>query len=312
MSVALVFPGQGAQKVGMMAELLAASALMRERLAEASDLVELDLAKLVAEGPEAELNATAQAQPVLFTLCGALFEECAARYPELAAEVAFCAGHSLGEYTALFAAGVIDFATGVKLTRERGLLMGSASVPGGMRAVIGLDADEIAPLCKAASTEGEYCSPANINAPGQVVISGAEAALDRAAELLKAAGAKRVLPLAVSGPFHSAYMAPVAARMEQLLKGVSLSPARWPVVANVTGQPVASPEEVGLELVAQLTNGVEWVKSVQFMVDRGVHQFVELGAKDLLGGMIKRINSEANTLSVWDTGSLEALGGGSL
>ncbi len=307
MKTALVFPGQGAQRVGMMQDLLAEAPLLAQRLEEAAEISGLDLPKLVKEGPQEELSRTSRAQPVLFALCAGLFEVACEARPSLPEEVAFCAGHSLGEYTALFAAGVFDFATGVKLVSERGRLMENAEVAGGMTAVLGLDGEQVEQICKEVSTDEAYCVPANLNAPGQVVISGALSALEAAEARLKEAGARRTVRLQVSGPFHSPYMEPVKRAFAKVLEQVEFRPARFPVVANVTAEALVAPEDLRTELLEQLTSGVQWVKSVQSMISAGVNDFLELGAKGLLGAMIKRLERGANCRSVYDSKSLAEL-----
>ena len=294
-SLGFVFPGQGSQSVGMLGELAEQHAVIKDTFAEASDALGYDLWALSQNGPEADLNRTDRTQPAILTASVALWrlwcEQSAAR-PN------FAAGHSLGEYSALVAAGVLQFADAVRLVERRGQLMQQA-VPegqGSMAAILGLEDQQIIDLCAAAS-QGEVVSAVNFNAPGQVVIAGQVAAVERAIEGCKAAGAKRALPLPVSVPSHCALMQPAAEAMEAALGKAAINAPLLPVYANVLAAPIADGEEIKARLVEQVTGRVRWRESVAAMWDAGVTDFVEVGGK-VLGPMVKRIAPDATVRSI--------------
>ena len=293
-AVAWVFPGQGSQVVGMGRDLCAQSAAARAVFDKADRLLGFPLSKVCFEGPEAELRRTDYAQPAIFTASLAALE--AAREAgdsRIAVEPAFVAGHSLGEYTALVAAGALDFADGLLLVRERGGLMEAAGreVESGMAAVLGIDADALADACRLATAElpGEVVQVANINAPGQVIISGTNKAMARAIELARARGARRVVPLSVGGAFHSPVMAPAEAGLRRYLEGVRLRNSRVPVVGNVSARPLQATDELRVELGDQLSAPVRWQASVEFIASAGVRSFVEIGPGQVLANLVKRI-----------------------
>ncbi len=297
MSLAFVFPGQGSQKVGMGRELYDAHPGVREVFDKAAAVLGFDIARLCFEGPEAELTATLNAQPAILTLSYACYE--LARAEGITARVV--AGHSLGEYTALIAAGVLPFEDAVRLVRRRGELMHQAS-EGTMAAILGLSAEQIAEACREATG---IVQPANFNAPGQIVISGEVAAVEAAMTIAQNKGASRVVKLPVSGAFHSPLMREAAEQMAQLIQAAPVSTAQIPTVTNVTGEVAQSAEEIRSALVRQMTSAVLWEKSVQTMWNLGVRTFVELGPGRVLSGLIRRIEKEATTLNVEDSGSLE-------
>jgi [acyl-carrier-protein] S-malonyltransferase len=307
-----VFPGQGSQYVGMGRDLEETFVEAHGIFAQADDILEFSLSRLCFEGPEAELNDTINTQPAIFTMSVACLHVLKARedWPTLNERIAFVAGHSLGEYSALVAAGALDFADGLKLVRERGRLMKEAGVvsPGGMAAIMNLEAETVDAICQQASQEtGKPVQAANYNSPGQIVISGDKAALERAMALAQEGGARRVIPLAVSIAAHS----PLMARANEAFgRAVSATPIRVPaipVIANVTAQPLPDVRAIQGELVSQLTSPVRWSDSVRYMIERGVTTFVELGPKNVLCGLIGRIDKEVKTVAVGDTAGVQAL-----
>ncbi|KQM18101.1 ACP S-malonyltransferase [Sphingomonas sp. Leaf24] len=307
---AFIFPGQGSQSVGMGAALAAASPHAREVFQEVDDALGQHLFRLMADGPDAELMLTENAQPAIMANAIAtlrvLEREGGMR---LADKADFVAGHSLGEYTALCAAGALDLSTTARLLKLRGQAM-QAAVPvgeGAMAALLGADLTKAQALAEAAA-EGEVCTVANDNDPSQVVISGAKAAIERAVPLAKEMGIKRAVVLPVSAPFHCPLMQPAADAMAAALADVALSAPVVPVYANVTAAPVADPEAIRRLLVEQVTGMVRWRESVLAMQDAGVSDFVELGGK-VLGTMVKRIAPDATATSVVAMADIEALVG---
>ncbi|MFA5113205.1 MAG: ACP S-malonyltransferase [Candidatus Margulisiibacteriota bacterium] len=279
MTTAFVFPGQGSQSVGMGKELA------EKYLDRANAVLGFDLKKIVLEGPEDELKKTAIQQPAIFTVSAAMYERLATRDPR---PVTF-AGHSLGEYSALYAAGVISFEDGVKTVNLRGQYMQEA-VPAGqgaMAALLGGDRQAIANICK----EVGNVWPANFNSPGQVVISGTKSGVDAAAGKLKAAGVKKIIPLAVSAPFHCPLMQPAADKLAEQLNRITFQDAAIPVYANVTAAPVTAAAEIKQLLIKQVTGSVLWEDSINKMVAAGVNSFVEVGPGKVLTGLIKKINA---------------------
>ncbi len=304
MTVAWVFPGQGSQTVGMGRDVWEQSPAARARFAEADDVLGFSLSALCFHGPPEVLTRTENAQPALLTVSAALLDALGWR-PGQADGPQFMAGHSLGEYTALYAAGAFDFATAIQLVRRRGELM-AAATEGSMAAVLGLDAAPLEEVCAAARVLGPVVI-ANENAPGQLVISGASAAVARVAELAKGAGAKRVVPLNVSAAFHSPLMAEVAAEMALVLAQATIMPAQTPVISNVTAQPLLAPDAIRAELVAQITGPVKWIDSVGYMAAQGVTHMIEIGPEKVLTGLIKRIAPGVTLHNVANSLSLAAL-----
>ncbi|KQN92219.1 ACP S-malonyltransferase [Sphingomonas sp. Leaf67] len=307
---AFIFPGQGSQSVGMGAALAAASPFAREVFQEVDEALGQHLFRLMADGPDAELMLTENAQPAIMANAIAtlrvLEREGGMR---LADKADFVAGHSLGEYTALCAAGALDLSTTARLLKLRGQAM-QAAVPvgeGGMAALLGADLAKAQALAEAAA-EGEICTVANDNDPSQVVISGAKAAIERAVPLAKEMGIKRAVVLPVSAPFHCPLMQPAADAMAAALADVALSAPVVPVYANVTAAPVADPEAIRKLLVEQVTGMVRWRESILAMQEAGVSDFVELGGK-VLGAMVKRIAPDATATSVVAMADIEALVG---
>ncbi|HEX6929953.1 MAG TPA: ACP S-malonyltransferase [Gammaproteobacteria bacterium] len=302
MSYSFVFPGQGSQSVGMLAELSVEQPAVRETFQEASAALGYDLWKLTQDGPEGALNSTERTQPALLAAGVAAWRAfCAAsgyRPP-------FMAGHSLGEYTALVCAGALDFADAVKLVEFRGRAMQRA-VPegaGAMAAILGLEDADVRLACEEAA-QGEVVSAVNFNSPGQVVIAGNRAAVDRAIELLKARGAKRALPLPVSVPSHCALMKPAAAAMAERLADVPVRAPAIPVVHNVDVATHDQPDAIRRALVEQLYNPVRWTETVRLLADSGVTGIVECGPGKVLAGLNRRIEKSMAIAVVTDPASL--------
>ena len=309
MSKAFVFPGQGSQAVGMGRELHEAFPAAREVFQEVDDALSQKLSKLMFEGPESDLTLTENAQPALMTVSMAALRVLESEGGiSLGDKADFVAGHSLGEYSALAAAGGLELADTARLLKRRGQAMQQA-VPvgeGAMAALLGMDLEQARKVAEEAA-EGEVCSPANDNAPGQVVISGHAAAVERAIELAKAQGAKRAMLLSVSAPFHCELMAPAADVMGQALAEVTLMPPAVPVIANVTAAPASDPEEVRSLLVQQVTGMVRWRESVERMASEGVDTLVELGAGKVLTGLTRRIDKELTGIAAGTPAEIEEL-----
>lgn len=303
---AMVFPGQGSQTVGMLAELAGDYPIVQETFKQASEVLGYDLWQLVQEGPAEELNKTWQTQPALLTASVAVYRVWQQKYPELKPEV--MAGHSLGEYSALVCAGVLDFQDAVKLVELRGKLMQQA-VPegtGAMYAIIGLDNDAIINACKQAE-QGEVVSAVNFNSPGQVVIAGAKAAVERAAALCKEAGAKRALPLSVSVPSHCALMKPAADQLSVSLESITLKAPVVAVLNNVDVKAETDAVAIRNALVRQLYSPVRWTETVEKMAQNGVEVLMEVGPGKVLNGLTKRIVDSLQAVSVNDVKSLDSI-----
>ena len=303
---AMVFPGQGSQTVGMLAELASDYPIVQETFKQASEVLGYDLWQLVQEGPAEELNKTWQTQPALLTASVAVYRVWQQKYPALKPDV--MAGHSLGEYSALVCAGVLDFQDAVKLVELRGKLMQQA-VPegtGAMYAIIGLDNDAIINACKQAE-QGEVVSAVNFNSPGQVVIAGAKAAVERAAALCKEAGAKRALPLAVSVPSHCALMKPAADQLSVSLESITLKAPVVAVLNNVDVKAETDAVAIRNALVRQLYSPVRWTETVEKMAQNGVEVLVEVGPGKVLNGLAKRIVDSLQAVSVNDVKSLDSI-----
>ncbi|MCS3421926.1 MULTISPECIES: ACP S-malonyltransferase [Rahnella] len=302
--IAVVFPGQGSQTLGMLADLAAAHPVVEETFAEASSALGYDLWQLVQQGPAEELNKTWQTQPALLAASVAIWR---VWQQQNGTQPVLMAGHSLGEYSALVCAGVLDFKQAISLVELRGKLMQEA-VPAGtgaMYAIIGLDNDAIAKACEE-SAQGQVVSPVNFNSPGQVVIAGNKEAVERAGAACKAAGAKRALPLPVSVPSHCALMKPAADKLAVALENVTFNAPQYSVVNNVDVKVETSPEAISSALVRQLYSPVRWTESVEFMAAQGVEQLLEVGPGKVLTGLTKRIVDTLTAAAVNDTASLTA------
>jgi [acyl-carrier-protein] S-malonyltransferase len=299
---AFVFPGQGSQAIGML-NGFADNAVVQATVAEASDALQFDLGKLIAEGPKEELDLTTNTQPVMLTAAVAFYRAWLAAGGKVPALVA---GHSLGEYSALVAAGVIAFKDAVPLVRFRAQAMQEA-VPvgqGGMAAILGLSDDDVRAACSEAA-QGEIVEAVNFNAPAQVVIAGHKAAVERACEAAKARGAKRALTLPVSAPFHSSLLKPASDRLRQYLAEVSFSVPQFSVINNVDVAIVQEPAAIKDALVRQAASAVRWVETVQKMSAEGVTHVVECGPGKVLTGLVKRINGDLIGEAIVDQASLD-------
>ena len=302
--IALLFPGQGSQSVGMLQELLESSDIVKATFAEASDALGYDLAELVLNGPEEKLNQTHRTQPALLTASVAIYRDWLASNPD--ADVVM-AGHSLGEYSALVCSDVLSLSEAVKLVENRGLYMQEA-VPAGvgsMAAIIGLGDEEIKAAC-AASAQGEVVSPVNYNSPGQVVIAGHKAAVDRASQACKDAGAKRALPLSVSVPSHCELMKPAADKLAVDLAALTFNTPKCNVINNVDVKAESTADAIKDALVRQLYSPVRWTETVQALVAQDVTQSYEFGPGKVLTGLAKRIDKAMVCGSVNDAASIAA------
>jgi [acyl-carrier-protein] S-malonyltransferase len=308
MSIAWLFPGQGSQSVGMCKDIVAASAAARAIFDRVDAVLGEPISRLVLEGPEEDLTVTANAQPAIVATSCAVLAAIQERVPNLPAP-AFAAGHSLGEYSALVAAGALALEDAVRLVRARGRAMQEA-VPAGtgaMSAIMGIEPARLDALCEKAAL-GEVVSAANFNTPGQIVIAGHAGAVARVGELVTAEKG-RAIALKVSAPFHCALMAPAARVLDAELSRVAISPPRFPIVANFDARPNADPARVRELLVRQVDGTVRWEEGVRAMIASGVTHALEIGPGKVLAGLMKRISKDVKMLSVSDASSLDALAG---
>lgn len=302
--IALLFPGQGSQSVGMLSELLESSDIVKATFSEASSSLGYDLAALVLNGPEEELNQTHRTQPALLTASVAIYRHWLAANPDVDVVMA---GHSLGEYSALVCSDVISLGEAVKLVENRGLYMQEA-VPAGvgsMAAIIGLGDEQIKTACEE-SAQGEVVSPVNYNSPGQVVIAGHKAAVDRASQACKDAGAKRALPLSVSVPSHCELMKPAAEKLANDLAALTFNTPKCDVINNVDVKAQSSADAIKDALVRQLYSPVRWTETVQALVAQGITQSYEFGPGKVLTGLAKRIDKAMVCGSVNDAAAIDA------
>jgi [acyl-carrier-protein] S-malonyltransferase len=313
MTTALVFPGQGSQYVGMGHDIYEGSAAARAVFEQADAALGFALTHLCFEGPEEALTTTENAQPALLTVSTALLAALAEREgkdpvtsrPLHLYSASYVAGHSLGEYSALVAAGALDFVSALRLVRRRGELMAAAN-QGGMAAIIGLDEGPLEQICREVSTVQAPVVIANYNSPGQLVISGASQALEHACTLAKQRGAKRALPLKVSAAFHSPLMRAAASGLAEAVAAADVADARVPLVSNVTAEPLVEAAAIRHELVAQVTAAVRWIASVRRMAADGVDTFVEVGPGSVLSGLIKRIVPGARLVNINDLATVHS------
>jgi [acyl-carrier-protein] S-malonyltransferase len=302
--VAYIFPGQGAQTVGMGKDLYDNFDSVKLLFKQADEAVGFPLTKIFFEGPEEELKKTSNAQPALVAVSIACLKAAQEVGGKNLPAPSYTAGHSLGEYTALAATNVIDFSTAVYLAKERGRLMYEAGLktPGGMMAMIGIEEAVLAEICKETGTV-----IANINSPGQLVISGALENIAKAGEMAKAKGAARAIPLQVSGAFHSPLMQPAVDGMTKILAKVNFKDPSAPIIANVTAQPLTQGNQIKEELLKQLCSSVQWQRSVEYMVKNGVGKFIEIGPGKVLAGLVKRINKESEMVNIGDANAVKGL-----
>lgn len=296
--IAFVFPGQGSQAVGMGKELAAHFEQAQALFKKADEILKFPLSQLIFEGPKEELTLTYNTQPALLTTSMALLSH----FEQFGIKADYVAGHSLGEYSALVASGVLSFEDAVYAVRKRGEFMQEA-VPAGegaMAAVLGLDREALADVTEMVTKEGHAVQLANLNCPGQIVISGTAKGVEIASAKAKEAGAKRALPLEVSGPFHSSLMKPAADKFSSILDELTMDNAEIPVIANVTASPISKKEEIKELLIEQLYSSVLWEDSVQKLIDLGVDTFIEIGPGKVLAGLIKKIDRKVKIYSVYD------------
>jgi [acyl-carrier-protein] S-malonyltransferase len=300
-TIALLFPGQGAQFVGMGKEFYEGSEAARGLFDQADAILGAKLTQVCFQGPETELTQTKWCQPAIFVHSLAAVAALESVYPKLEFQAA--AGLSLGEFTALSVAGYMNFENGLKIVRRRGELMQEACerTQGGMASIMGMEVEPLREVCAEAGVD-----LANLNCPGQLVISGEKGAIDRAIALAKEKGAKRALPLTVAGAYHSRLMKSAADELQKFLEGFSLEPSTVPVVSNVTALP-HQPDQVKSLLVQQVTSSVRWEDSMRYLVKQGYRKFVELGPGEVLAGLMKRIDKEAQVISIGKPADLEKL-----
>jgi [acyl-carrier-protein] S-malonyltransferase len=302
--VAFVFPGQGSQYVGMGKEALENSTKAAEIVALADQSLGFPLSKLILEGPEEELKLTANTQPAILTISIAVLEWLK---EQVDLQPDYVAGHSLGEYSALVASGSLDFSDAVRTVRARGTYMEEA-VPAGigaMAAVLGMEREVLGEICEQVTNDGFSVQLANLNSPGQIVISGTAEGVAKAGAMAKENGAKRVIPLNVSGPFHSSLMKPAAEKLAQTLSTVTIRDASVPVIANVSARPATDAKTIFQSLIDQVASPVLWEDSVQYMTEQGVDTWVEVGPGNVLAGLIKKVNRNAKIYSIQDLASLD-------
>lgn len=303
--LSVLFPGQGSQSIGMAKDLAERYSVVKETLTEASEVLGFDLISLINDGPEADLNRTDLTQPAILAVSVAAW-----RLLKSTTDVKadYMAGHSLGEYSALVCSGVLSFSDALTVVNKRGQFMIEA-VPvgvGGMAAIIGLEDDKIIQACETAAQE-EVVSPVNYNSPGQVVIAGHQTAVERACEACLSAGAKKAIPLVVSGPFHSSLMQPAAGKLAEVLDNVTFNNPEVPVVNNVDVSTKSSPSDIKDSLIRQLYNPVRWAETVLWFEGNGVTEYIECGPGKVLAGLNKRINRRAPVHLTTDVASYDKL-----
>ncbi|MEK3964327.1 ACP S-malonyltransferase [Paenibacillus sp. FSL H7-0323] len=303
--IAFVFPGQGAQAVGMGRDVYEALPHSRAVFEKGDEVLGFPLSQLIFEGPDSDLKQTVNTQPALLTASVAYLE--ALRDQGMKPD--YVAGHSLGEYSALVAAGVLSYGDAVRLVRLRGRFMEEA-VPGGqgaMAAVLGAERDALAELCRSVSEESGVVELANVNCPGQIVVSGSQAGVNGVVQRVKEAGGKRAIPLEVSGPFHSSMMKAAADRLADELKSVTFNAPAVPVIVNVTAAPVTDPEEIRELLVRQVYSPVLWQDSIEWLIADGVDTFVEIGSGSVLAGLIRKIDKTVKVININTLESVQAV-----
>ncbi|MHC1991203.1 ACP S-malonyltransferase [Bacillus safensis] len=302
--IAFLFPGQGSQKIGMGKDLFDQEAVSKAVFEEADNTLGFDLSSMIFEGDAEELTLTYNAQPALLTTSIAILK----KFEESGIKADYAAGHSLGEYTALVAAGALSFKDAVYAVRKRGELMNEA-VPAGegaMAAILGLDKAALVEVTKEVTESGHLVELANLNCPGQIVISGTAKGVELASERAKEKGAKRAIALEVSGPFHSALMKPAAEKFTDVLSKLDIADAKTPVISNVTADIVTSRDDIETKLIEQLYSPVRFEESVERLIDLGVTTFIEIGPGKVLSGLVKKVNRRLTAISVSDQETIEA------
>ncbi|MBW4848793.1 ACP S-malonyltransferase [Bacillus safensis] len=302
--IAFLFPGQGSQKIGMGKDLFDQEAVSKAVFEEADNTLGFDLSSMIFEGDAEELTLTYNAQPALLTTSIAILK----KFEESGIKADYAAGHSLGEYTALVAAGALSFKDAVYAVRKRGELMNEA-VPAGegaMAAILGLDKAALVEVTKEVTESGHLVELANLNCPGQIVISGTAKGVELASEKAKEKGAKRAIALEVSGPFHSALMKPAAEKFTDVLSKLDIADAKTPVISNVTADIVTSRDDIETKLIEQLYSPVRFEESVERLIDLDVTTFIEIGPGKVLSGLVKKVNRRLTTISVSDQETIEA------
>lgn len=303
--VAIIFPGQGSQYVGMGRDFYQSFAAAREIFAEADSLLNYSLSEIIFEGPEDELRLTTNTQPAILTTSLSIWSVLT---KEIGIRADYVAGHSLGEYSALVSANSLNFADAVLLVRNRGLFMEEA-VPNGegtMAAIMGIETYKLKEICDEITEKGYIVNMANINTPNQVVISGTAAGVELAGKMAKEQGAKRAIPLSVSGPFHSALMKPAMDKLQPLIESSTVNNANIPVVMNVPGLPETEAAKIKNNLIAQVVSPVQWTKSIETMAANGVDTFIEVGPGKVLTGLVKKINKDVKTYAIEDIDSFNS------
>jgi len=308
--IAFLFPGQGAQQVGMMADLAQASAAAREIFHRADEQLGYSLSQICFNGPADRLDTTEISQPAMFVCSVAAWEAMKEALGDNAPEATVCAGLSLGEYTALHVAGAIDFASALDLVCKRGKFMqeSAQSNAGGMVSIIGLEEQKVRELCSTAA-EGEVLIPANFNCPGQIVISGTANACKRAIELAPQFGASAAIALKVAGAFHSSLMAEAAKKLSEVIEKVNFNAPKIPVIANVDASPYQDAKSIKDKLIRQMTEPVLWEQSMRRLLDEGVEKFYEIGPGKVLAGLMRRINRQIKVESINSADALAKLAG---
>lgn len=304
-NLALVFPGQGSQFVGMAKDFYDNFDTAREIINKADEIVGKNFKNIMFSGPEEELKKTDITQPAIFSMSIAIYEIIKEKIKD---KIKFCAGHSLGEYSALYAAGAFDIETGLRLVIRRGYLMQVASEknPGAMAAVLGLDLEKINNLCERVKDTG-YLTAANINCPGQIVVSGSKEAVDAAESIAKELGAKRYIKLAVAGAFHSKLMQYASDELKKEIGSYDIKDLKIPVVANYTAKEIVKKEEVKDSLLQQIINPVRWIESIEYIKSKGIDTFLELGPGNVLSGLIKKIDKNLKIYNIEKVQDIEKI-----